>query len=147
MKKFIKPLLILLVLAAVFVISYCGAHLGMLNRTKTAAETAQPLEANQNIVIAGYDVLSFEAQQTEQNVYFYNSDRNKCFIVISLIVGGKELYTSDMIAPNSKIDNISLSEPLAAGVYYDAIIRYSCYDLYTQRELNGADIAVKLEVE
>lgn len=149
MKKIIKPLLILLALAAVFAVSYCGAHLAMSmsSTVKTAAEEATPLEATESIIIAGYDVLNLKAQQTDQNLYFYNSDKNKCFIVFALIVDGKELYTSDMIAPNTKIDNISLSQPLAAGVYYDAVIRYTCYDLYTQRELNGADIAVKLEVE
>lgn len=146
MKKFTKPLLILLVIAAAFAASYFGARLGAPNSTEAADET-QPLEANQSIILAGYDVIRLDAQETDQKVYFYNPDKNNCFIVISLIVDGVELYASDMIAPNTKIDSITLSQPLTAGIYDDAVIRYSCYDLYTQRELNGTDIAVKLEVD
>lgn len=147
MKKFTKPLFILLVIAAAFAASYFGARLGVPNSTEAAADEAQPLEANQSIILAGYDVISLDAQETEQSVYFYNPDKNQCFIMVSLIVDGVELYASDMIAPNTKIDSITLSQPLTAGVYDDAVIRYSCYDLYTQRELNGTDIAVKLEVD
>ena len=148
MKKFTKPLLILLVIAAAFAASYFGARLGIPNSsTEAAADETQPLEATQSIILAGYDVIRLDAQETDQKVYFYNSDKNNCFIVISLIVDGVELYASDMIAPNTKIDSITLSQPLAAGVYDDAVIRYYCYDLYTQRELNGTDLAVKLEVD
>ena len=147
MKKFIKPLLILLVIAAAFATSYFGARLGAPNSTEAAADETQPLEANQSIILAGYDVIRLDAQETDQKVCFYNPDKNNCFIVISLIVDGVELYTSDMIAPNMRIDSITLSKPLTAGIYDDAVIRYSCYDLYTQRELNGTDIAVKLEVD
>lgn len=147
MKKPIKPLLILLAIAAAFAISYFGARLGALNSTEAAADEVQPLNANQSIILAGYDVLKLDAQETAQSLYFYNSDKNNCFIVFTLIVDGAEIYVSDMIAPNTKIDSIILSQPLTAGIYDDAIIRYSCYDLYTQRELNGTDIAVKLEVD
>lgn len=147
MKKIIKPLLVLLVIAAAFCASFFGARLGTAPNTGTAeTEKAEPLNAADSIALAGYDTLKLSAQQTEQSVYFYNPDRNKCFIVISVMCDGKELYTSPMIAPNTKIENISISEPLSVGIY-DGIIKYSCFDLYTQRELNGAEAAVKLEVE
>lgn len=147
MKKLIKLLLILLVIAAVFAASYFGVRLGLLNEaSRAAADDEQLLNANESIVLAGYDTIKFDAQQTEQQIYFCNSDKNKCFIVVSLLVDNAELYTSEMLAPNTKIESITLSEPLSKGVY-DAVIRYSCYDLYTQRELNGSEIAVKLEVD
>lgn len=136
-----------LIIAAAFCASFFGAHLGAAPTTEPAgAEEAEPLNAAESIALAGYDTLRLSARQAEQSVYFYNPGRNKCFIVISLLCDGEELYTSPMIAPNTKIEHISLSEPLQAGVY-DGVIKYSCFDLYTQKELNGAQAAVKLEVE
>lgn len=136
-----------LIIAVAFCASFFGARLGAAPTTGPAeAEEAEPLNAAESIALAGYDALRLSARQTEQSVYFYNPGRNKCFIAISLLCDGKELYTSPMLAPNTKIEHISLLEPLPAGTY-DGIIKYSCFDLYTQRELNGAEAAVKLEVE
>lgn len=57
------------------------------------------------------------------------------------------LNTSDMIAPSEEITEIELLQPLSAGVYYEGIIRYSCYDLDTMEKLNGADVVTRLEVK
>ncbi len=143
--KIIKGVLIFFVIAAAFASSFIGARLGTANRETAADE--QLLNATENIALAGYDVLHFSANQTEQDVFFYNSQKNRCFLIVSIILDGQEIYTSQMLAPNTKIENISLSNPLPVGVYENAIIRYSCFDLYTQRELNGTDIDIKLEVE
>lgn len=143
--KIIKGVLIFFVIAAAFAASFIGAKLGTAN--SQVAEEEQLLNATENIALAGYDVLHFSANQTEQDVFFYNSQKNRCFLIISIILNGEEIYTSQMLAPNTKIESISLSNPLPAGVYNDAVIRYSCFDMYSQRELNGTDIDIKLEVE
>lgn len=145
--KISKALPFILALAAVFAVSYIGARIGTgaKSETTTEAEQAEPLEASQSIAIPGYDVIRLAAGQTQQSAYFYNPDSNTCFFIVSLCVDGAELYVSPMLAPNTQIENICLAEPLSAG-FYDAVLMYSCYDLYTQKELNGAEIAVKLEV-
>lgn len=141
--------LVLFVAVAVFGLSFMGARMGTASKETTAekAEEEQPLNACQSISLPGYDVIKLRAGRTEQSVYFYNPAGNRCFITFSVILDGKELYTSGMLAPNTKIESIALSTPLPTGNYDNALLRYSCYDLYTQRELNGAEIAVKLEVE
>jgi hypothetical protein len=142
-----KMLLALLAVAAVFSIAFVGARISIAGNQETAetSEAAGPLEASQSIAIPGYDVISLSAGQTQQSVHLYNPDANKCFFTVSLSVDGAEVYTSPMLAPNAQIESIDLNEPLLAG-NYEGVLVYSCYDLYTQRELNGAKMAVKLEV-
>lgn len=143
----------LLAVAAVFSAAFMGARLGAGIGPKAAVdgadteETAEPLEAGQGIAIPGYDEIKLKSRETDQTVYFHNPAQNHCFFVISLIIDDMEIYRSEMIPPGAKIESISLSAPLYAGSYSGAVLSYSCYDLYTQQELNGAEMPVKLEVE
>ena len=52
-----------------------------------------------------------------------------------------------MIAPGEELHDICITQPLAAGVYYDARIRYRSFDLDSMEELNGAEVVTILEVE
>lgn len=152
-KKVFVLLSALLAIAAVFLDAFMGARLGAGIGPEAAAdgadteETTEPLEAGRGIAIPGYDEIRLKANETEQTVYFHNPDQNNCFFVISLMIDGIEIYKSEMIAPGAKIESISLSAPLYAGSYSGAVLSYSCYDLYTQQELNGAEMPVKLEVK
>ena len=149
-KKTLVLLYSVLAIAAVFSAAFLGARLGAGIGPEAAADTteaAEPLEAGQGIAIPGYDEIRLNANETEQTVYFHNPAQNRCFFVISLIIDGVEIYRSEMISPGAKIENISLSAPLYAGNYSGAVLSYSCYDLYTQQELNGAEMPVKLEVK
>ncbi len=141
-----KALLIFLVIAAVFAASIIGAKLGAAGEAEPAADDTV-LDAVANTSIPGYDVLKLAADQIEQQVYFYNPAQNQCFFVISIECEGRQLYQSAMLSPNTKVENISLSVPLPAGFYAGAVLRYSCFDLYTQREMNGAEMTIRLEVE
>ena len=135
----------LLAVIMVFCVSFIGARIGATGRAMEE-DTKELQDAYSSIVLAGYDRIKLRAGQKEQSVYFYNSEHNKCFLVFSLLLDGEELCRSGFLPPNTKIEQVTLSKSLAAGEYDNAILRYSCYDLYTQRELNGADISVKLEV-
>ena len=139
------------VLAAVaaFGLSFAGARMGAASGEPTQTENvdAEPLNTCQNIALAGYEEIRLKANKTEQDVYFCNSEQNNCFITVSLLLDGEILYNSEMLAPNTKIDRIDLARVLSPGSYDGAELRYNCYNLYTQRELNGATVAVKLEVE
>ena len=150
-KNAVTLALALFAAAAVFGLSFAGARMGVgvtsRETTADATETVEPAEADLGIAIPGYDEIRLKANETEQAVYFYNPAQNRCFFVISLKIDDMEIYRSEMIPPNAKIESISLSRPLYSGNYSGAVICYSCYDLYTQQELNGAEIPVKLEVK
>lgn len=141
--------LALLAVVVVFGVSFIGARIGIASRGPAQAESlaAEPLNACQNIALAGYEEIKLMANQTGQEVYFCNPEQNTCFITVSLLLDGEELYSSGMLAPNTKVKRIDLARPLPSGSYSGAELLYNCYDLYTQRELNGASVAVKLEVE
>lgn len=144
-KKGINILLVLLTAAAVFALSFIGARMGMAGRVK-ADSVAEIPDAYSGIILAGYDRITLRAGQQEQSVYFYNPEENECFLVFSLLLDGEELCNSGFLPPNTKVETVRLSKMLPTGEYTNAVLRYSCYDLYTQRELNSAEIAVKLEV-
>ena len=145
-RKGINILLVLLAAVAVLALSFVGARMGMASRAE-AESAAEIPDAYSGIILAGYDRIKLRAEQKEQSVYFYNPQENECFLVFSLLLDGEELCSSGFLAPNTKVETVRLSKTLPAGEYADAVLRYSCYDLYTQRELNGAEIAVKLEVK
>lgn len=60
---------------------------------------------------------------------------------------GRSFLVADMIAPGEELRDICIAQPLAAGVYYDARIRYRSFDLDSLEELNGAEVVTILEVE
>ena len=142
-KKITRIALLLLAAVVVFALSFIGARVG-LTSSRAAAESDDLSPAAPSIALLGYDEISLKAGQTEQEVYFYNPKSNRCFMEFSLLLDGETLYSSDRIAPNTKI---TIARPLSRGSYTGAILQYSCYDLYSQQELNGAEVAVNLEVE
>lgn len=144
-KKITSTALLLLAAVAVFALSFIGARVGLTS--SRAAESDDLSPAVPSIALPGYDEISLKAGQTEQEVYFYNPKGNRCFMEFSLLLDGETLYSSDRIAPNTKIENITIAKPLSRGSYTGAILQYSCYDLYSQQELSGAEVAVNLEVE
>ena len=145
-KKTTRIALLLLAAVAVFSLSFIGARVG-LTSSRAAAESDDLSPAAPSIALPGYDEISLKAGQTEQEVYFYNPKSNRCFMEFSLLLDGETIYSSDRIAPNTKIEHITIAKPLSHGSYTGAILQYSCYDLYSQQELNGAEVAVNLEVE
>lgn len=144
-KKITCIALLLLAAVAVFALSFIGARLGLTS--SGAAESDDLSPAVPSIALPGYDEISLKAGRTEQEVYFYNPKGSRCFMEFSLLLDGETLYSSDRIAPNTKIENITIAKPLSRGSYTGAILQYSCYDLYSQQELSGAEVAVNLEVE
>ncbi len=145
-RKITRITLLLLAAVAVFALSFVGARVG-LTSSRAAAESDDLALTYPGIAIPGYDEIRLRAGQTEQEVYFYNPKSNRCFLEISVLLDEETLFTSDWMAPNTKIERISIEKSLSRGSYDGAVLRYSFYDLYTQRELNGAEVAVKLEVE
>ncbi len=147
-------LLVLLVCAAVFAASFFGAHIGAgQHNAEAAAEVSLDPAADttagspRSIVIPGYETLHLKAQQTEQTIYLYNPAENSCIFVISLYLDDIMLFETDPIDPGAELDSIAVLQRLPAGTYEGATLRYSCFDCTEPtKELNGADISLKLEV-
>ncbi len=101
-KKITRIALLPLAAVAVFALSFIGARVG-LTSSRAAAESDDLSPAAPSIALPGYDEISLKAGQTEQEVYFYNLKSSRCFMEFSLLLDGEPLYSSDRIAPNTKI--------------------------------------------
>lgn len=151
-KRIGTVMLVVVVLATVCASAFIGARLGVsapnpLTRILFEADAADGSTAR-TISIPGFKELKLKADQTEQNVYFYNPAQNDCYFVVALIVDDVTYYTSERLAPGNELTSVTLTRAIPAGTYERAILRYSCYDMNdSTKELNGADVIVKLEVE
>jgi hypothetical protein len=106
-----------------------------------------PVEVPKTIAIPGYAQLVMKAGDVMQDVELHNPQENSCYFVISIILpDGTEVFRSGLIEPGQKIDVIKLSQPLKAGTYENAVLRYSCYSIKDKKKLNGADTKFTLEV-
>ena len=151
-KRIGTVMLVVVVLAAVCASAFIGARLGVsapdpFARILFEADAADSSTVR-TISIPGFKELKLKADQTEQNVYFYNPAQNDCYFVVALIVDDVTYYTSERLSPGTELTSITLTQAIPAGTYERAILRYSCYDMNdSTKELNGADIAFILEVE
>lgn len=100
------------------------------------------------IDIPGFDTLTFKANTTSQSVNFYNPEQNSCYFKMSLILSdGTKLWESGLVAPGKAIYNININKALSAGTYNNALLRYECFSMNDQRQLNGNEIKFTLNVK
>jgi hypothetical protein len=106
-----------------------------------------PTEVPETISIPGYAQLVMKAGELMQDVKLYNPEGNPCYFIISIILSdGTEIYKSGPIYPGQKIDVIKLSQPLKAGTYKDAVLKYSAFSTTNDEPMNGANTKFTLEV-
>lgn len=76
-------------------------------------------EVADNIAIPCWDTLVMTADSTEQEVNFYNPEKNKnCDFQLTLTLeNGTELWKSQLIPNGKAIYNITLNQPLKAGTF------------------------------
>lgn len=139
--------LALLAALSAFGLSYAGARMGAASDRAAQPESAVIEQSARLITIPGYEAIPLKAGQEKQTVSFYNPAGNSCYFELSLILDGTELFTSELIAPGEEVKSIRLEQPLAAGVYYDAQLRYRSFALDSMEELNGAEVVTILEVK
>ena len=104
-------------------------------------------EVADNIAIPCWDTLVMTADSTEQEVNFYNPEKNKnCDFQLTLTLeNGTELWKSQLIPNGKAIYNITLNQPLKAGTY-KAVIKYNCFSR-NGSQLNGSNLNFNLIVE
>ena len=152
-----KGKLVVFVLAAVALAAVIAALLLVGRPEKQQAklpngETVQPSGAvekrTDSIAIPGYEGISLKADRKEQEIGFPNPAQNTCYFQISLMLeDGTLLWQSGLVEPGEISEPITLAEPLAAGVYPNALLKFDCYTMDgAMRALNGAATKMTLHV-
>jgi len=115
---------------------------------------------NPNIAIPGYASLTFKAEEKEQSVDFFNPEENTCYFRMSLVMKEEDaqetenghsareetvLWTSEYLEPGEHIKSIQLERELEEGDY-PASLRYECFSLKDERQLNGSNVKLTLSV-
>ena len=90
--------------------------------------TDPPMAGDQpGIAIPGYKSLSLKAGQTEQSVNLYNPAENECYFVMTLLLpDGTQIWKSKMVEPGKGLYEITLDQPVEAGVYENSSLKYEC---------------------
>lgn len=155
-KKIIGVVVLALILSAsAGFASYYGANRGLQEAAEPptedqSEEIAPAVETTQvnsdSISIPGYEVIHLKADQKEQSVFLYNPARNQCYFTVALLVDGVELFRTERLEPGAELSTVTMKQKIPAGTYENAKLRYSCFDLKTMKELNGADVMLRLEV-
>lgn len=146
-------------LFAVVVVLGCvivGAMLLGKNSAPATASTGGSSEAPEDdvlirtpdtIAIPGYAQLVMKAGELLQDVELYNPEGNPCYFIISIVLpDGTEIFKSSPIKAGQKTDVIKLSQPLKAGTYEGAVMKYSCFSTSDDTPMNGANTKFTLEV-
>lgn len=111
-------------------------------------ERAISKEPSPTIEIPGFDHISFKADSKEQQVNFHNPKKNTCYFKLSLWQDAEtKLWESKLLEPGKAIYDLTLDQPLAAGTYDQAFLKYECFSLEKQEPLNGSEIKLTLNVQ
>lgn len=104
-------------------------------------------EVSDNISIPCWDTLVMTADSTEQEVNFYNPEKNKnCDFQLTLsLEDGTELWKSQLIQNGKAIYNITLNQTLKAGTY-KATMKYDCFSR-NGSQLNGSSLKFNLIIK
>lgn len=151
-KKYIIAfiLLFVVVIMLVWLFYSCQSHKTNLTADTTTTESKSldftPYNNTEDtITIPGIDGFNLKAGQLQQQVDFYNPQKNKCYFKISLYLSdGTMIWQSDYIAPSEKISEINLNKKLHKGLYKNCQLVYECFSLNNKSPLNGG--SVKLEI-
>ncbi len=100
------------------------------------------------IDIPGFDAMNLKAGETTQAVNLFNPPQNSCYFRISLLLADRTpLWESKLVEPGMGLYEIELNEPLEAGVYEGAILKYECFAMDDALSpLNGSEITLTLNV-
>lgn len=112
-------------------------------------ETGPVVKNQDSISIPGYESITLTAGEKQQTVGLPNPAENTCYFQISLILeDGTVIWQSDLVKPGEISDPIVLSEPLEAGSYPNATMKYDCYTMDgSMTPLNGAATRLTLRVQ
>ena len=116
---------------------------------QTQQEPTEVVKVEDRIAIPGYEAIQLTADTLEQTICFPNPAQNCCYFQMSLYLeDGTLLWKSVDVAPGETSEPVVLSQPLAAGKYKDAILKYDCFTMDKKHsQLNGAQTKLMLLVQ
>ena len=116
---------------------------------QTQQEPTEVVKVEDRIAIPGYEAIQLTADTLEQTICFPNPAQNCCYFQMSLYLeDGTLLWKSGDVAPGETSEPVVLSQPLAAGKYKDAILKYDCFTMDKKHsQLNGAQTKLMLLVQ
>lgn len=145
-------IVLLIVIALLFTLHRCRDAPLPTPQTTTESKTLDfvPAEENENgkISIPGVTGLYLQHGQLQQKVDFVNPSTNNCYFVISLYLSDDTLiYKSDYIAPGEKITSITLLQELEKGIYKNCVLKYECFAIDDNTQLNGTQYKIELNTQ
>ena len=159
-KKKSRVIIIIVMIAAALVIGLAMG--GFFNKSSGDSKTKiadnaskyaedqdySSIEESDSISVPGYDTFTFKAGQKKQEITLHNPEENTCYFKMSLILeDGTTIWESDLLEPGMAFNEIELNQTLDKGTYSNVKLKYDCYSLKDQSQLNGAEIKVTIEVE
>lgn len=139
----------LIAVLALLILKGCDT-VPMPNQGNGADTTTATVEKNpDSIAIPGYEMLELKASSKEQSLCMPNPPQNCCYFQIALYLeDGTLLWQSELIEPGTTSKPIVLTKALDKGMYPNAILRYSCYQMDEDlTPLNGAETKLTLWVK
>lgn len=101
-----------------------------------------------SIAIPGYEGITLKADSFKQDIVFNNPSQNSCYFVLTLFLeDGTLLWESDYIEPGKNSKPVELNQTLDEGTYTNSVLKYSCYSIKDERELNGAETKLTIWVK
>lgn len=127
-----------------------GSLAGCSEKAEKPERDYSSIVENPNISIPGYEKLEFKAGKKKQSVSFRNPEENTCYFRMTLELEDDTdedtvLWTSELIEPDEKIENIKLKKALDKGEY-PATLKYECFSLKDESPLNGSAIELMIDV-
>ena len=150
-----KPVIILLTVAVVLLAAILVLTVNRPQKRQAKLPNGEEIQQTgpvekkpDSIAIPGYEGISLKADSKEQEIGVPNPAQNTCYFQISLMLeDGTLLWQSGLVEPGEISEPITLAEPLAAGVYPNALLKFDCYTMDgTMRALNGAATKMTLHV-
>ena len=123
------------------------APIAVSGNAQTQEEPTEVVKVEDRIAIPGYEAIQLAADTLEQTVCFSNPAQNCCYFQISLYLeDGTLLWKSADVAPGENSEPVVLTQPLAAGTYKNAILKYECFTMdKSHSQLNGAQTKLMIQ--
>lgn len=137
-------------LVAVWAVSTRNHDAPAGNEIQSTGETTEPVEKlTDTIDIPQFGWLNLKADTTEQTLTFDNPPQNFAQFRISILLDdGTVLWNSELVPPGETSAPVTLLQPLSAGEYENAILKYECFRMdEAQTPLNGAENRLTLKVK
>lgn len=149
-KRIIVVVLILTVIILLLCLQQCGN-----DSPAPPAETEPnkildftPMEGKEeenSITIPGTNGIFLKPNQLNQQVNFYNPEKNNCLFVISLYLSDDTLiFQSDYIRPGDQLTEITLLTELQKGIYQNCRLVYECFSMDGQTQYNGSQFSIDI---